>query len=434
MRKQLFFTNLMTLSLFLAVTSIYAQNIPNKFLYIDGSGQRRDHLEFFTANFKIEAAAAGYTVTNTKNDAAFTFKFVILPNMVVDRRGNWVPAPPNDNQFLLQVSLINNINDYEILNFDFFYTDLAEMYEYTQFIFNRATIYIPPDKETIVEVEKIVEKEIEVEIPVPAEMDRLWQNKWLYLKLAFYYPISFYRLQSEGLHGDRSLWNETSSGGKELNPLEHTILPKPGATVGLEFQFVKFMALGVNFHLSLGDFSTSIFPNLEGSASLLFNIKTKYFMLQPYGSFLMSFNKSDDFELFPKFAVGGGLQVGVRGGKIGSFFIDVNFMYYLDQPIRHNPFIRGNLFPFPPVIHYKLFTVGISAGYRFGFVDRKPSRRQLAREEAKLALDSEEIAGVIDPENIENIKSAEVIEEASTEEDVTEPDTRSRRRSSRNRN
>ena len=382
MKRILFSSAFTSLFYLVAAVSVYSQSISNDFLFIEGTAEKPDHLEFFMTNFKIEAAGSGYTVTNSKNQAAFTFKFVISPNIVVDSAGNWVYAPPNDNQYVMKVSLIKNSNNEEILTFDFFYTNLTEMYEYTQFIFQRAAVYIPPaSKSSVVEVEKIVEVEKEVEVIVEGEIDRKWQNKWIYLKISADYPISFFMLQPTGLFAKKAVYALGADNKPgEINVLDHKIKPQPGFTAGVEVQLLNFMSLGLDFLLHLGDISTNKFVNLAGTASLLFNIKTKYFNLQPYGAFLYPFNVSDDFKEFPKFAVGGGIQAGVRGGKNGSIFLNVNFLYYLGDVYRHNPFMK--LYPIPAVIHYKLFTLGVGIGYKYGFVDRKPYEKKPSRRKA----------------------------------------------------
>jgi len=389
MKKTLFTIVFYALFCAFAAVSSLAQDIPNEFLYMEGSAVRQDQLEFFLTNFKIEAAGAGYTITETRNEAAFTFRFIISQNTVIDSGGNRVPAPPDDNQFVMRISLIKNAGSEEILTFDFYFTELLEMYEHTFSIFHRAVIYIPPSvREVIVEKEVVVEVEREVEVLVEGEIDRSWQNRWLYINLSVDYPISFYQLQPTGLKGANI--GVYSPGGLDENgeeiladvmPLDHKIIPQPGMTLGLEFQFLNFMSLEINFQANIGDPRTYYFVNLFAGAELKFAIKTKYFMIQPYLGFLYPLNVSDEFKEFPLFAAGGGLEVGVRGGKLGAFFLNVNFMYFFGDVYRHNPY--DPLFSEPPVIHYKRFNLGLGIGYKFGLIERRPRVRTAAQTESE---------------------------------------------------
>jgi len=368
MKKTLFSIVFSLLFCFFAATFSFSSEIPNEFLFIEGSAERNDQLDFFITNFNIEAVAAGYTITESKNDAAFTFRFAVSPNTIIDDEGKKQPALQDDNQFVIRISLVYNNTDDEVLYFDFFFTELDEMYEYTQSIFNKATIYIPPS-----------DKEIIVEIKVPGEIDRGWQNKWLYLKLSVDYPISFFALQPTGLKGNgQAAYGEiydpiTGMISYVFMPLDHIINPRPGLTAGIEIQILNFISFAFNFHATLGDTATYSFFNMAASAELRFNIKTKNFLLQPYGAFMYPLNKSGVFKEVPLFAAGGGIEAGVRGGKNGSFFLNVNFLYYFGDVLMHNKY--GPLYPLPKEIHYKRFTLGLGIGYKLGFANRKPRRQ-----------------------------------------------------------
>jgi len=344
MKKVVFFVVFLALA-----TSAFAQNISNRFLFIEGSAVREDQREFFQRNFSLEASTFGYTVTQRKRDAAYTFKFDVVPNTIMVQ-GVARPAPPEDNQFVLKISLINNKNNEEVLNFDFFFTELIEMYEYIQFIFQRATVYIPSaSKEDMI--------------------DRSWQNKWLYLRTSFSYPISFYSLQPTGLIGGQAVYIDGEDGPESMIPLSHAIVPQPGVVLGLELQFLNFMSFEANIQINMGDPTTYAHFNLLAGAELKFPLKTKYLIFEPYAAFLYPINVSPVFSDFPPFLLGGGLQICARGGSYGAFFVDINTMFSFSEAARYNNY--GPLSPFPEVIHYKYFILGLGIGYKYGNFDRK---------------------------------------------------------------
>jgi len=351
MKKALFFT----FFIFLAF-SAFTQTIPNNFLFIEGIAENEDQKEFFLTNFAIEAVTFGYTLTKTRQEAAYTFRFSVVPNTVtID--GVQRPAPPDDNQYVLRIYLVDNKENMVVLRFDFFFTHLIEMYEYTQIIFMRAAVYIPP-----------VERGGGTQV-VKVETDSGWQNKWFYLRASLNYPIVFHALQPKGLIGGQAVYEGLYENPGELIPLDHKIQPQPGLTVGLEIQFLNFMSLEANFQISLGDTSTYNYFNAAAGAELKFPIKTSSLIIEPYlaGSYL--FNPSPLFTEFPSISAGAGIQFAAKGGKSGAFFVDVSYMHSFSDAVMKNPY--DQITPNPDVIHYNRFVIGIGIGYKFGFLDRK---------------------------------------------------------------
>ena len=353
MKKTLLFIVL----LFSAVLS-FAQSIPNNFLFIEGIAENDDHREFFLTNFAIEANTFGYTVTKTKQEAAYTFRFSVVPNTVVID-GVQRPAPPGDNQYVLKIYLIDNTENMVVLRFDFFFTQLVEMYEYTQLIFLRATVYIPP----------ATRGGGIRPAAVSGSSDKGWQNKWLYLRASLNYPIVFHSLLPKGLVGGQAVYEGTFEAPNELIPIDHKIQPQPGLTVGLEIQFLNFMSLEANLQMSLGDTSTYTHFNAAAGAELKFPIKTSSLVIEPYLAGNYQLNTSPIFSEFPTLSAGAGVQVAAKGGNLGAFFVDINYMQSFTEVLMKNPY--GILAPNPDFIHYSRFVIGIGIGYKFGFFDRK---------------------------------------------------------------
>ena len=329
------------------------ERFANEFLFIEGNAEKAEHKEAFLWAFGIEAGGAGYTVVPSKEEAAYTFKFDVSANLTEDENGAFLPVPPGDNQYILRISLIDNSNDEEILFFNFFFTEIGEVYEHSQSLFNMATVYIPPGKR---------------DIYYAHEVDRSWQNKWIYFRASLDYLISFFALQKTGLFGGQAAYNGDIKTPTSIQHLSHVILPQPGLTLGIEVQFLDFLGAELGVKLNLGDPKTYSFLNITANAAVKFNIKTENFMIQPYIGGLIPVVKSEVFEEFPGLSLGGGVQAGVRGGKNGIIFIDVNFMYSFGDVFMKNIYATQNkttglaLAPFPPQIHYKHFIFGIGIG------------------------------------------------------------------------
>ena len=337
MKKAVIFMLFLSIFFSIAAVSSFARSIPGDFLFIEGTAEPEDHKELLLSIFSIEANGAGFSVTENREDAAYTFRFFVVYNHCYHI---------DNNRYILEINLIDNATNVKILSFDFFYSDFWEIYNYSQFLFHRATMYIP--------------------VIQTAELDRRWQNKWLYFRISLDYPISFYRLQPNGLHvGGQAVFGSPNT----YVPLDHIILPQPGLTAGIELQFLRFMSLEFNFQMSFGDPNTYRFINLAAGAQVKFNIKTAYFKFQPYGAFLYPINISPEFSQIPRFALGAGIQIGVRGGAIGALFLDINFLYHTGTVLRFNPY--ASYAPDPPLIHYRHFVFGISVGYKLGVFNRR---------------------------------------------------------------
>jgi len=363
MMKKAFF---LAILLPVAISS-FSQNIPNKFLYIDGSASKMGHYEFFFTNFMKEAAGAGYVITDSKDAAAHTLKFVVTPSVVpYDDRITRPPiAEPAANEFLIKISLISNKDDFEIVTFDFFFTDLDEMYNHTRAIFKDATLLIP--------VTRTVETEY-----LASEHDRSWQNKTIYIRASFDYPITFYQLKGTGLIGGAGLYEGDYDNPGRPAPIDNIVTAMPGFTIGVEYQFLNFMSAEVNYQFSMGDTRKNTFINMSFGTEIKFPIKFNYLMLAPYLAFFYPITVSDVFQYFPPFFAGAGVQLFARGGKFGAFFVDVKYMISFKDTIMHNPYLvlhpDKRLYPEPPVIHYRRSFIGIGIGYKIGFLDRKPKK------------------------------------------------------------
>jgi len=335
---------------------------PSRSIFFEGSAEKEEHLEFFTVNFKMEAEVLGYYIAENKSDAGYIFKFKVEPNTVLHNDGTRHPAPPDDNQFVIFISLIRNTDDFEILNFNFYFSDLLEMYNYTQTLFLKAAVLIPP-------ADPVIQRET-VTVLQDRRPDTRWKNKMFYIRASFDYPITFYILQSDGLVGQLGVYKGDYDNPDRVSPEDHKIMAMPGFTFGIETQFLNFMSLEMIAQLSFGDTRNNTFLNASIGTDIKFPLKFfTNFLITPYLGITFPVTVSDVFDKFPILGLGGGLQAGVKSGKNGSIFLDARYMYFIGKAGMSNPY--GDLFPNPEVIYYKRQILGFGLGYKFGFIDRR---------------------------------------------------------------
>jgi hypothetical protein len=195
--------------------------------------------------------------------------------------------------------------------------------------------------------------------------DDRWRNKWLYVRASFDYPITFYASPNPA-----SIYKDPvpNAGTPDYSKLDHKVLPFPGLTAGLEFQFLNWMSVEADFQINFGDpFSNTFIPAI--AVELKFPLKpAKHFMIEPYGIATFPTSTTTDTLEFPRLGVGGGVQFGVRGGSMGAFFVDVNYVHYLGNVVTRN---TDRDKPNPASISWTRFSVGLGIGYKIGFFDRK---------------------------------------------------------------
>ena len=90
-------------------------------------------------------------------------------------------------------------------------------------------------------------------------------------------------------------------------------------------------------------------------------------MIEPYLAVSFPFDIFQSLMQFPKVGVGGGLQLGVKGGDMGAFFVDVNYMYFPDNVIMKN---TNSSYPNPNQVEYRRTVLGLGIGYKIGFFTR----------------------------------------------------------------
>jgi hypothetical protein len=301
---------------------------------------------FFAENFKMELLGANYTVAETQQDSDYTMSLSITQHVedgYEDEYGEMVVEQIVD---VLTVSLQVSSDGREILQFSWAYESLEEMYEWNLHLIYQAMANVPLTKFT------------------GEVSDDHWRNKWLYIRASFDYPITFYAYPDPvAIRGE----SPSDGGTPDYSVLDHKVLPFPGVTVGVEFQFLNWMSVEGDLQVNFGDpFSTTLIPAL--GVELKFPLKpSKHFMIEPYGIVTFPTTTTTDTLEFPRLGFGGGAQFGVRGGSMGAFFVDVNYVHYLGNVVTRN---TDNDKPYPSTISWTRFSIGLGIGYKIGFVNR----------------------------------------------------------------
>jgi len=346
----------------------------------------------------------GYRVVDSKDQAGFTYRFDVQ---------RFSDEYDPSIRFIVLITLFYNQTNMEMVSFGHPFADIDDMYAHTQFLFYRAAVLIPSisdatvaelttravQAEEAVQVAQVQVQEAQVQVQeaqvkvqeakaeaaqatheaqvaqaalaehsgtttprqqrAAADLDNSWQNKLIYIRASFDYPISYLELKNV-----KVAYNGDPLPPQTVIPLDHKIMPQMGATAGIEIQPLGFLSLEVNFQVTkINPMQDLLLLNMSAGAELKFNLKTQYMMIQPYGTFIYHLVTDENFAVFPQFTFGGGLQVGTRAGP-GMFFINISYLMSLDDPELKNPY--STLAPDPKTIPYKRFVIGLGIGYKFG--------------------------------------------------------------------
>jgi len=375
--------------LFLAAASAFPQSRDDVRIYFPPVVGSAEQAEFFHKNFSMETAAAGYAVTENENEADYSMKLTVKPNMIVFDDGTEEPAPPDEDQFILLINLMRNSDGVEIVSLSFGFSEMDEMYKHNLSLIYQAMANVPMTKALGGETpsDKTPASEAASAVPAPAE-DDMWRNKWVYVRASLNFPISYYQAKSDGLYNGAGIYDPASlvpnSDPPEYNRysrLEHKILPMPGATIGVEVQFMDWMSAELIFDAKFQDpVGYAFIPGL--GLQIKFPLKPSgHFMLEPYAAVAASINTADHSVSYPLIAAGAGAQLGVKGVNMGAFFFDINFLYSIGDAQTNNP---DEVMTQPEVLHWNHFVIGLGLGYKIGFINRPKKQAPKVNEPRKI--------------------------------------------------
>jgi hypothetical protein len=332
---------------FLVITgALFAQSRDDIAVYIPPvTGGVPEQQVFFSENFKMELLGANYAVVENQNDSDYTMALAITQDVDDGYEDETGVAQVDHIINVLTVSLQDTKDGREVLQFSWAFETLEDMYEWNLHLIYQAMANVPLTKIT----------------GVPDTNH--WRNKWIYIRASFDYPITFYANPNPGgIHAE-----PVAGEPNRYARLDHKIRPFPGFTAGLEFQFLNWMSIEGDFQINFGDpLSTALIPSID--IELKFPLKpSRHFMIEPYAMAALPATTATDTVQFPVVGVGGGIQLGVKGGAMGAFFVDVNYVHYLGDVITKNTDADK---PLPTTISWTRFSVGLGIGYKIGFFNR----------------------------------------------------------------
>ena len=336
------------IALFLLFTAgfVYAQTRGDTIIYIPmPTGGTATEQSYFKENFEMETIAAGYVTTENPNEADYILRLEVKPNMVLYDDGTEEQAPPDEPQNLLELRLLEAADESEVVMFNFPFTEVEEMYEYNLYLLYQAMANVPLTKLT--------------SLPDPDH----WRNKWLYIRGSVDYSISNYQADVKDTENNWKSETPTTSGGDPLTPeLARSTTPMIGATLGLEYQFLNWMSAEGDFKFVFGDPEEPTLVPTVG-LDLKFPLKpSRHFMLEPYvGIDIPMFTGTTVKNTSTFIALGGGFQFGVKGGNMGAFFVNTEFMYTLGKVTTQTSYRRAE---------WERWVLGFGIGYKIGFFNR----------------------------------------------------------------
>ena len=341
---------LIVILLVFAGFSTFAQMRDDIYIYIPMPvGGSSEQQVYFLDNFTSETLAAGYAISDSAADSDYALNLNIKPNMIIYDDGTIELAPPEEKQFILTITLVETESDVDIVQFDFPFTTLPEMYEFNLYLIYQAMANVP------------LTKLISVEVPVE---DDHWRNKWLYLRTSIDFNVPAYIPDKHEYHK-----YDTSTGHYSNFPINALVPFGPGATIGLELHFLNWMAAEADLAILLGNVN-GIVHNYDIIGTLDINLKfpikpAKHYMIEPFVGIAipMAFLGGN----IPHFGIQGGIQLGTKAGSNGAFFANFFGEYDLSTTRTLAPDD-----PPPTEINWRRFVIGVGVGYKIGFNNRNP--------------------------------------------------------------
>jgi hypothetical protein len=329
----------------LGVTSFsYAQTRGDTVIHIPmPTGGTATEQTFFKENFEMETIAAGYTTTEDVRESDYILRLEVKPNMILYDDGTEELAPPDEKQSVLELRLLESANDSEVVMFNFPFTEVEEMYEFNLYLLYQAMANVPLTKLT-----GIVD-------------DDHWRNKWLYIRGSVDYTISNYQadVSDTANNGQRAKADES---WETLSPENaRATIPMIAGNIGLEYQFLNWMSAEADVKLLFGDPEEPTFIPTIG-LDLKFPIKpAKHFMLEPYAGIDIPMFTGTMVREYSPIMLGGGFQFGVKGGNMGAFFVDVDFMHNIGSVKTQTTNRKAE---------WQRWVLSFGIGYKIGFFNR----------------------------------------------------------------
>jgi hypothetical protein len=334
-------------ALLLSAAALFAQSRDDVSVYVAPvTGGVPEQQAFFEENFKMELVGANYLVVENQAESDYTMNLSITQEVEESYEDEEGRMTAEQIVNILNISLLSTPDAREIVQFSWAFETLEQMYEWNLHLIYQAMANVPLTKLT-----NVVDT-------------NHWRNKWLYLRASFDYPITFYAVHPDNV----SISTARPTQSSDYARLDHQVRPFPGFSLGLEFQFLNWMSLEGDFELTFGEpLSNSLVPAIE--VALKFPLKpSRHYMIEPYASVSFPTTTASMTYEFPRFGLGGGVQVGVKGGEMGAFLVDINYIHFIGNVVTANNFDPNR--PQPERLKWNRFSIGLGLGYKVGFFNR----------------------------------------------------------------
>jgi hypothetical protein len=307
------------------------------------TGGTEEQQAFFDENFRMELIGANYTLSEDQKSADYSINLKIAQE-AEDGYDDATEEVIN----VLSVSLINNSDGHEVLQFSWAFQNLEDMYEWNLHLIYQAMANVPLTKLT------------------STPDTNHWRNKWFYICAYGGLDLTF---------GFYDSGNEVSFQNRE-----YTFYPGPLFALGGEFQFLNFMSVEFEITGTPYDIDASHSAVMFGMPLLLkFPLKpSKHFMLEPYGG--IQFNAGSQSSIIPPlFSWIGGFQYGIRAGDRGAITLDIRVVGDIKGtklvPPAQAPHSTANTNP-KTYNSIDRFQLQILAGFKVGFYNRNKNEEE----------------------------------------------------------
>ncbi|MDR1445140.1 MAG: hypothetical protein LBI94_09715 [Treponema sp.] len=274
--------------LFFSACLLCAQSRDDIVIYLaPTTGGTPEQQYFFNENFKMELTGANYAVVENRNQADYSMNLNITQE-VKDGEDDVAAEIIN----VLSISLVDNKDGHEILEFSWAFTVLEDMYEWNLHLIYQAMANVPLTKITA------------------APDTNHWRNKWLYIAGYGSLNLNF---------GFYDSGNTVSYQNRE-----YTFYPGPLFGLGLEYQFLNFLSVELDILGAPYGIDASHNAIIFGMPLLIkFPLKpSRHFMLEPCAG--IQFNTSSQGSIIPPILSWvGGFQYGIKAGERGAIVFDI---------------------------------------------------------------------------------------------------------------
>jgi hypothetical protein len=329
---------LLTAVLFFSAFILFSQSRDDVSVFLAPvTGGTTEQQNFFSENFKLELTGANYAVADNQKSADYSINLNITQE-VEDGEDGVAEEILN----ILNISLIDNKDSHEILQFSWAFASLEAMYEWNLHLIYQAMANVPLTKITAV-----------------PETDH-WRNKWIY---------------AAGYGGLDLIFGFYDSGNNvSFQNREYTFYLGPLFGLGMELQFLNFMSAELGVFGSPYEVDADHTAVMFGMPLLVkFPLKpSKHFMLEPYAG--IQFNTSAQGSIIPPLSSWiAGFQYGIKAGERGVIILDIRAVGDIGATKLHPPAAAPSA---PGTANPKTyagidrFQLQILAGYKVGFYNR----------------------------------------------------------------